>query len=482
MKSEREEVNFNRSEIEMHKTFLSTNVIKCFSIFLIFFLSGCAKLNSIHRAQKFDNLNNVNILTVDAKQRHLLIAPEFDSSKKNKFRICAEAAPDVFSAYASSMAANLGLGATERNAKFANSIAETAATAERTQTINLLRESMYRACERYLSGALTEDQFIIQAARDQRSMVAVLAIEQLTGAIRAKPTIITGPATSASVIDGAEAAKLIERFRIEEETAKKNLTEADKAYTAAKKAGKCDSITEKPAADAKDPTADEWAACKMAETLLAQRKEELKAATGRLDKALTLAADFVSKSSASTTAGTNSGEAHTGKEPGDAAVIAISMAVESIATSTVINEPLMFCIAYLQRNRSLDESVSKVCTQIISEQAKNDLIRQEIRLGITDAGGLGIANVGAYRQAIDQSRRLNEFMRMLFKAIDKTDPKTLAKKMAAFETMAGTNHGLGVACTDLDACKKAVSASDLSESFIADEKKMETTLQSWDKL
>jgi len=178
-------------------------------------LNGCASLNSVHRTHQVKGSEIASILTVDAKQRHLLIVPEPDANKVTRFRMCAEAAPDVFSAYASSLSGNLGLGATERNAAFANSMAETAATVERTQTINLLRESMYRTCERYLSGALNEDQFIIQAARDQKSMVAVLAIEQLTGAIRAKPTIISGPATSASVIDGTEAARLIEQFRVE---------------------------------------------------------------------------------------------------------------------------------------------------------------------------------------------------------------------------------------------------------------------------
>ncbi|MDR6841199.1 hypothetical protein [Pseudoxanthomonas sacheonensis] len=403
----------------------------------------------------------------------MLIVPEPDANKVTRFRMCAEAAPDVFSAYASSLSGNLGLGATERNAAFANSMAETAATVERTQTINLLRESMYRTCERYLSGALNEDQFIIQAARDQKSMVAVLAIEQLTGAIRAKPTIISGPATSASVIDGTEAAKLIGQFRVEESTAKTNLAAADKAYASANKAGKCDTVAEKPAADAKDPTADEWLACKSAETMVAQRKDELKTATSRLDKALTLAADFVSKSNASTTGGTNEGLAYTVTPPGDDALIAVAQAVENIVTSPGIDEPLMFCIAYFQRTGKLNDDAVKACTQIISDRAKDDRARQQIKMGIANAAG--------YRSDLAQGRRHNSFMQRLFARIETSDPKTLANKMVMFETRAGTNHGLGVACTSREACKSAVRGSDLSESYLADEAKLEAALRNWDK-
>lgn len=59
-------------------------------------------------------------------------------------------------------------------------IAEAASTTERIQTINLLRESMYRTCERYLSGAINHESFVVQAGRDWRAMLAILAIEQLT--------------------------------------------------------------------------------------------------------------------------------------------------------------------------------------------------------------------------------------------------------------------------------------------------------------
>lgn len=490
--------------------------IRCSFVFNVAFfvascvlISGCGNFNSIYRNKVSGQTDRVSVVTVDAKQRNIIIAPVQtsgdmvplgiqsnvvpDNVQNNvaavriqnnvatpeiqrlgyNFRICAEAAPDAFSAYASSLSGNFGLGATERNAAFANSISETAATIERTQTVNLLRESMYRTCERYLSGALTEDQFIVQAARDQRSMVAVLAIEQLTGAIKARSTIISGPSTSVAMVSGTEAAKLIDRFRIEEDAAKKNMASAEKAYEDAKKTGKCDSVAEKPADDAKNPTAAEWVICKSAEAMFAQRKDELKNATARLDKALTLAADFVEKQNASTSSGVNSAESNAGIGPKDSALVYVAQAVKDIATSTAFNEPLMFCIAYVQRSKGFDADVKNTCLGILKNQAQVDLNRQAVTPFVVDAK--------AYNIAAAQGSRFNAFMVALQTQIRMEDPSKLPAKISAFEKMAGTNYGLDKKCVSSVACLTAVRDSDLSESYFADEQKLNSAFLNWDK-
>lgn len=438
-------------------------------------LSGCASLNSIHRTANFDDKGRVSILTVDAKQRHLLVSPETSTDKTNKYRICAEAAPDVFSAYASSLGLDLGFGAKERNAKLANSIAEAAATVERTQTVNLLRESMYRTCERYISGALTSDQFIIQAARDQRSMVAVLAIEQLTGVVRHKSTIISGPATSASVIDGAEATKLISQFRAEEAAARSSQQSAEKTFTAAVKNGKCDTVVEKPAEGAQDPTPSEWNNCQEAKVALATRNEELKLATGRLDKALTLAADFVSKSNASTSAGTNEAGTAASTYPGDAALIAVADAVERISSAPGISEPLMFCIAYMQRDKNLlDGDMSRTCSVIIAEQANEDLAKQRILRGIVSIEDLRVIDA--------KGSRMDLYFKQLYLNIRSTTNDILPRRMAAFEKRVGTSYGFGAVCTKHDPCIRAIKDSDLTEDFLANEDVFQDAMTNWDSL
>jgi hypothetical protein len=57
---------------------------------------------------------------------------------------------------------------------------------------------MYRNCERYLSGAIKEEEFIVQAARDQQLIVQVLAVEQITGVARAQSTALTTIANAAA--------------------------------------------------------------------------------------------------------------------------------------------------------------------------------------------------------------------------------------------------------------------------------------------
>ena len=106
------------------------------------------------------------------------------------------------------------------------SIAQSAATAERTQTINLLRESMFRTCERYMNGAIDRTSFVVQAGRDWRAMIAILAIEQLTQVQRPLSTTISAAGTSATVIGGEDAQRELEAAQAQLATANDHLREA----------------------------------------------------------------------------------------------------------------------------------------------------------------------------------------------------------------------------------------------------------------
>jgi hypothetical protein len=141
-------------------------------------------------------------LANDAEEYYAL-AKETVAKDRNPeiVRFCAEPPPDVFTALASSLGAEATVSqstSTEVAAKLAATISENAATIERTQTVNILREAMYRNCERYLSGAISEDEFIVQASRDQQLIVQVLAVEQITGVAKSQSTALTTVAKSAS--------------------------------------------------------------------------------------------------------------------------------------------------------------------------------------------------------------------------------------------------------------------------------------------
>jgi hypothetical protein len=65
----------------------------------------------------------------------------------------------------------------------------------RTQSIQILRDGFYRLCEAYMNG-LSEEQYTIMLRRYQTNMVALLAIEQLTGAVKGGDAVISASAGS----------------------------------------------------------------------------------------------------------------------------------------------------------------------------------------------------------------------------------------------------------------------------------------------
>jgi hypothetical protein len=326
-------------------------------------LGACAELNSIHRTRPIPAGNEGRVVTVDAKQRHLLVLPDSDSTTNTKWRVCAEAAPDVFSAYAASGGARGDKSGGE--VSFAS--AETAATIERTQTINLLRESFYRTCERYASGAINRTQFIIQAARDQRSMVAVLAIEQLTGAVRPKSTIISGPGTAASTLSGADAAELIEDYNKRLKTAE---AAQAAAQTALDEAGKKDGVCA-------DGEKKDEAACAALKSKLDSAKKDVTTALTGLDNAMKLVKDLVSASTASTTTGTNTaGGGISQDDISESNLAHVANAVVAINEASFINEPLMFCIGYLSglKNVVLTDPITQTCLSMLVAKQNADQI------------------------------------------------------------------------------------------------------------
>lgn len=180
-------------------------------------LTACgAKSNSIFRYQKISPTETA-LITVDAKQRAILVGNKDIKDAQGKVtqsirQFCSEPSPDVFSVVAQALSAGgtFGQSADPKNIELALnaafSSAEQGSTIPRTQTINMLRELMFRTCERYLNGGIGDLELPIQAARDQRLMVSILAIESLTGAVTPKPVVIGAGADASGGASGAEAA------------------------------------------------------------------------------------------------------------------------------------------------------------------------------------------------------------------------------------------------------------------------------------
>lgn len=220
--------------------------MKLLAIFIVTLtlLTGCARLNSIYRTPDFKDGEST---LVDVKQRAIIssVNPHYPTQNKaeQKYIICAEPSPDALSAYASEIA--LSASVPEKvKAEFATAFQESAAfVGLRTQSIQLLRDTQYRLCESYRNGAIDEAEYGILSRRFQKYMVALLAIEQLTGTVKAPPvTIATESAAAASTaissileqmdaiderILSKEAKKVANNASIEEKKGKKEGASAE---------------------------------------------------------------------------------------------------------------------------------------------------------------------------------------------------------------------------------------------------------------
>lgn len=136
---------------------------------------------------------------------------------------CAEPSPDAFSVFSAAIEAS-GSGKAEAiKAALKTAFGETGATIGlRTQAIQLLRDAMYRACEGYLGGGLTSEQYFELSKKYQKSMVSLLAIQELTGA--ATPSQIVLRAGSSIEVDST-----INEVKAQKDAAEKQLNAANDA-------------------------------------------------------------------------------------------------------------------------------------------------------------------------------------------------------------------------------------------------------------
>ena len=246
-------------------------------------ITGC-RAWPIHNTDSLESGGKV--IFVGAKQRGVITnVVKSEDGMNSVLRICSEPPPDVFSAIAASLAANaspakggavsVGLSA---------SLSENAATIERTQTINILRESMYRTCERYMSGAISKNEFIVQAARDQRAMVAVLAIEQLTGVQKAASTALTTASSAVSGLSG-DAITTLHKAREDYTNLQAQANAKKKEAVDSKPMGDCNGLNEDIAEEDKKK---KLMLCEEAKDLQ-QKADEAKAHYDILQKAMTQA-------------------------------------------------------------------------------------------------------------------------------------------------------------------------------------------------
>jgi hypothetical protein len=367
----------------------------CFSAFA---LAGCANLTSIHRVDNLSSTAGGRLTFIDAKQRAILSTRVWDpATNRYVHRFCSEPPPDAFSAFSTSFTGDLaGTGLSgaspEVKARAALALSETAATIERTQTINLLRESLFRTSERYKGGAISNEEFIVQAARDQRAMVAVLAIEQLTGAVKAKSTVLSAGAAAATYTDPSALYDALKNAQEDETAAELDLTKAETTHKTIKLGDEgCEAIKAKKipdaAADATEATKTETA---KKQEELAGKKSECDAAAATVEVARTHVTNakkrtatftalaekhvFGMSASAGTGADFDAGGGYTG--PSQAIVEKVADAVKAIVKDTnSFNEVEMTCVVRLRNPQRkiaaslLEDELDRRCMTLIASQA-----------------------------------------------------------------------------------------------------------------
>ena len=232
-----------------------------FTLMSTAFLSGCgANHYSVHQVDLLDSAQS-EVITVDAKRRFLVSNVVTKTTEEKlptpatkdhpamlgkpkeieKFqRYCSEPSPDVFSALGQGFSGggSFGQAADPKSMNIALQAAfsssETGSIISHTQTINMLKEMMYRTCERFLNGQIGAFEYPIIAARDQRIMTSILAIEQLTGTVLPKPVVIaatgsasTGQSTNDAILSLDNANKDIAKKKNAFETAQKEFVAID---------------------------------------------------------------------------------------------------------------------------------------------------------------------------------------------------------------------------------------------------------------
>ena len=175
------------------------------ALVVAFVLAGCANLSS-SQFRAFDVGNNQSV-AIDARQRVVISSARASdisgrsSDSANIRTVCSEPSPDALSVFGAQFSADIRRSE-EVLARLAANYAESGSNIGiRTQTIQLLRDSMYRLCEGYQNGALGPAEFARLHRAYQNSMLALLAVEQLTG-------VVTGPSVALSTASSLQLTRI----------------------------------------------------------------------------------------------------------------------------------------------------------------------------------------------------------------------------------------------------------------------------------
>lgn len=156
-----------------------------FFLSVLLLVSGCStSSDSIFNPFRLDDGNSVG---TDSKQRLVLNTSPKATPRPGLVQpqriVCAEPSPDVATTVANSFSGGFSLFG-RGSASFSKSSAEgLIQLAERTVTVQLLRDQMYRACEAYANGAITGTTYSLITSKNNKTMVSLMLGEIAGGGV-----------------------------------------------------------------------------------------------------------------------------------------------------------------------------------------------------------------------------------------------------------------------------------------------------------
>ncbi len=151
------------------------NLLKhVFITLLLILLCGCQSIIEAVPIPLYDS----QVIRGKAAHRFITTIPTHPSSKPGQVNplriICAEPSPDVAEAIATTFGASVNVkGAGGGSLSYGQATA-LAQLAERTVTVQLLRDQMYRACEAYGNGAISATEYSLLMSRNNDAMVTLM--------------------------------------------------------------------------------------------------------------------------------------------------------------------------------------------------------------------------------------------------------------------------------------------------------------------
>jgi len=151
-------------------------------------------------------------VAMDATQRTVIVTKPKSASLAGQNRpghlVCAEPSPDVATALSQSVraafeaAAKVGPAAAANNVDaklstdFAKAMSQTIAQlGQRTLTVQVLRDTLYRACESYQNGAMSDVSYGLILSRYERLVMTLMSGELVSGAVGGSGATLTGEAS-----------------------------------------------------------------------------------------------------------------------------------------------------------------------------------------------------------------------------------------------------------------------------------------------